>query len=844
MTTSQMSGFIQHLRRAVLLPDGVGMTDGQLLEDYISRRDEAALAALVRRHGPMVWGVCRRVLRNYHDAEDAFQATFLVLVRRAASIASRKLVANWLYGVAHQTALKARATAAKKNMRERQVTEMPQPAVAEQDLWNDLQPLLDEELTRLPDKYRVVIVLCDLEGKTRKEAARQLGCPEGTVAGRLARARALLAKRLSQRGVALSGGALAAVLAQQAASAGVPYSVVDSTIKAASLLAAGKAAATGAISVKVAALTEGVMKAMLFSKLRAALAVVLILGFVATGATILTCRTAAGQDDKKAAAEKPVEPAAKQEKEKETFTAWGKEVGGLQAGLGFRPGEKRVHSLGETVKLVVRVRNVGKEEVTFNYIPAYFVDWPPSVTDGDGKTGPQIRFPGKGGDYNQVKVNLAPGKEIELAEVKLELRPASERDNKKENTLYGTGKFQIHYERLMYSSGAVAIASILRALATGKLDLEIKEGEPAKPPQKQEQKQEKEGFTAWGKEVGGLQAGLGFRPGEKRAYHHGEAVAVVLRVRNVGKEAVEFNHIGAFFVENPPTITGADGKVIQLPIHTVEGKHGPSSPNVAPGKEIELYEWGFDLRPQGESGNKGSLTIHGSGKFSLQCERIVGPTSFNPNHPNPAMSKLATGKLELEIKEEVKSPPNQDQKQETETFTAWGKEVVGRGLHMGKEVDGLQAGLGFRPGEKRAYSHGETVKLVVRVRNIGKKEVTFKYIPAYFFDSPPSLTDGEGKAAPQLRLPSDGHEGEYNPKELTLAPGKEVELAEVRIELRPASESGNKKVNTLYGTGKFQIHYERLMYSSGRLDIGSILSDLATGKLELEIKPAPPAEKK
>src|SRR5579863_10421414 len=127
MTTSQMSGFIQHLRRAVFLRDGAGMTDGQLLEDYISRRDEAALAALVRRHGPMVWGVCRRVLRNYHDAEDAFQATFLVLVRRAASIASRKLVANWLYGVAHQTALKARATAAKKNMRERQVTEMPQP---------------------------------------------------------------------------------------------------------------------------------------------------------------------------------------------------------------------------------------------------------------------------------------------------------------------------------------------------------------------------------------------------------------------------------------------------------------------------------------------------------------------------------------------------------------------------------------------------------------------------------------------------------------------------------------------------------------------------------------------
>jgi RNA polymerase sigma factor (sigma-70 family) len=110
------------------------------------------------------------------------------------------MVANWLYGVAHQTALKARAPAAKRKGRERQVVEMPEPAVAEQKLWRDLRPVLDQELSRLPDKYRVVLILCDLEGKTRKEAARQIGCPEGTVAGRLARARVLLEKRLAQRG--------------------------------------------------------------------------------------------------------------------------------------------------------------------------------------------------------------------------------------------------------------------------------------------------------------------------------------------------------------------------------------------------------------------------------------------------------------------------------------------------------------------------------------------------------------------------------------------------------------------------------------------------------------------
>jgi len=287
MATGQLSGIIQHLRRAMLLRDGAGLTDGQLLEDYLSRRDEAALAALVERHGPMVWGVCRRVLSNYHDAEDAFQATFLVLVRKAASIASRELLANWLYGVAHQTALKARATVAKRKVREKQVKEMPEPAVVEQALGNDLQPLLDRELSRLPDSYRVVIVLCDLEGMTRKEAAQHLDLPEGTVGSRLARARAMLAKRLTQRGVTLSGGALAVVVAQNLASAGMQTSVAFSTIKAASLVAVGQVAATGIISAKVAALTEGVLKAMLFNQLKTALAVLLMVTLVGIGATAL-----------------------------------------------------------------------------------------------------------------------------------------------------------------------------------------------------------------------------------------------------------------------------------------------------------------------------------------------------------------------------------------------------------------------------------------------------------------------------------------------------------------------------------------------------------------------------
>src|SRR5262249_49292176 len=156
---------------------------------------------------------------------------FLVLARKAADILPREMVPNWLYGVAHQTALQARRTIARRRTRERQANVMPESPIVHKELWSDLEPVLDAEMSRLPDKYRVVIVLCDLEGKTRKEAARQLGCPEGTVAARLARGRAMLARRLARHGFAVSGGALAIALAQNAAQA-VPISVLGSALKA------------------------------------------------------------------------------------------------------------------------------------------------------------------------------------------------------------------------------------------------------------------------------------------------------------------------------------------------------------------------------------------------------------------------------------------------------------------------------------------------------------------------------------------------------------------------------------------------------------------------------------
>jgi RNA polymerase sigma factor (sigma-70 family) len=295
VATAQMNTVIRHLRRAVLLQVEADRTDGELLASFIEEKDEAAFETLVCRHGPMVLSVCRRIVGNHHDAEDAFQATFLVLARKASSVRPRVMVANWLHGVALRTALKAKTMKAKRRVIETNMTEMPEPEMTPQDHWHDVQPVIDQELSGLPENYRLPIILCDLEGKSIKEATQQLGWPQGTLAGRLARARKMLAKRLTQRGIVLSGGALAVVLAEQTASACVPVPLAVTTTKAAAAVAAGQAAAPSLVSAKVATLMEGAIKGMLLTKLKTATMVVLALGMVAFGGAMVPRQTAAEQ---------------------------------------------------------------------------------------------------------------------------------------------------------------------------------------------------------------------------------------------------------------------------------------------------------------------------------------------------------------------------------------------------------------------------------------------------------------------------------------------------------------------------------------------------------------------
>jgi RNA polymerase sigma factor (sigma-70 family) len=247
------------------------LADRALLARFVADRDEAAFETLLRRHGPMVLGVCRRILGDRHDADDAFQATFLVLLRKAGALRRRGTLAGWLYTVARHAALRARADARRRRECERQAP--PRPAGAEEaGGLRELRPVLDEEISRLPDKFRTPLVLCYLQGLTNEEAARHLGCPTGTLLSRLARARARLRGRLARRGIALSVAALAVLVPEAAAPAAPPPA----------LLAAARQAATATAATPAAALMQGVVHDMLRSKLHFLLNV--LLGIALAGA--------------------------------------------------------------------------------------------------------------------------------------------------------------------------------------------------------------------------------------------------------------------------------------------------------------------------------------------------------------------------------------------------------------------------------------------------------------------------------------------------------------------------------------------------------------------------------
>jgi len=277
-----------------------GATDSDLLRRFVTLREEVAFETLVQRHGPMVLGVCRRILKDWHAAEDAFQATFLVLAQKAGSLSKPELLGNWLYGVAYRTAIKARARAARQGAHERQAATMPRAESVPEAAWQQLKEVLDEELQQLPTKYRAPLVLCYLEGKTHEDAARQLGWPVGSMSWYLARGRDMLRQRLNRRGNALSAGPFALMLSDNVAPLPVPAPLVASTVKAALSLGPtqgtteqGQTLREETVSPAVSKLADEVAKGLWSSWLRvlAIAALLLCLAGVATGALAFNIMT-------------------------------------------------------------------------------------------------------------------------------------------------------------------------------------------------------------------------------------------------------------------------------------------------------------------------------------------------------------------------------------------------------------------------------------------------------------------------------------------------------------------------------------------------------------------------
>jgi RNA polymerase sigma factor (sigma-70 family) len=285
-----IAAILRQLRSFMATRRADGHTDARLLEQFVSQRDELAFAALLERHGPMVLGVCRRILHDEHRAEDAFQATFLVLCRKANAIRKRTSIASWLHGVAVRLASKAKADAIRATRPDvRNPSEKTGDVQAEAS-WHEAQRVLDDELQRLPENYRLPLVLCYLEGLTRDEAATRLDLTANQLRGRLERGRERLRARLIRRGVTLAAAGSATLLADTILAATVPPLLAVATVRAAVQLATGFTLATCGVSVSVVSLTEGGLKMLAAKKMAMVVALVLMVGFLGVGVGLVAQR--------------------------------------------------------------------------------------------------------------------------------------------------------------------------------------------------------------------------------------------------------------------------------------------------------------------------------------------------------------------------------------------------------------------------------------------------------------------------------------------------------------------------------------------------------------------------
>lgn len=579
------SPILQQIRRLVEDQRMKDSSDEELLRQFSVSRDEAGFHALLRRHGPMVMDVCRAVLHNEADAEDAFQATFLILARKAGSIRKTAALGSWLHGVAYRTALQAQTEFARRRKHENRVP-MREASAPEDLTWCEVQRVLHEELSQLAERHRSPLVLCYLEGKTQDEAAALLGLAKGTLKGRLERGRALLRERLVQRGLGPAAVLLASAWPAATASAVVPTAVLSSTVQAASLIAAGQALPAGILSAQAVSLAKGAVQTMTVTKLVFVMLLMLAVGGVGIGFAVFgpgegraVSASSVGQQgeaspDSLPAEKRRVIPQVKVERDPPAGQV-------MQVTLASSRKEYRV---GEAVDLIVTVKNNGKE--AFSYAHYKLQDL--------------YDFTMIGADGNEVKRMLNPV-EIEFASTLIKVPPGQAvvvKDGLQGVNLpkAGTNRYLRHAFYPMETPGVYRLRIRVGEARSNELKVKVLRREGEAEPAAQTQDGDAAGF---GPEVKGLRARITLA---KQKFVIGEPIDVKYVVKNVSKVEQVLWHSG-FWANHLVLVRDADGK--ELPLNwtgerqrqafSPGGERGKNVPWPLPSGEVDAAEGNYDL---------------------------------------------------------------------------------------------------------------------------------------------------------------------------------------------------------------------------------------------------------
>jgi RNA polymerase sigma factor (sigma-70 family) len=645
MIAGESGNVLQQVRRLVAGPRPAVLSDRELLERFLAQGDEAAFTALVERHGAMVLGICRRVLGHAHDAEDACQATFLVLARRAVAIRKKESLGNWLHGVACRVAANLRRDRTRRRAREGPSVDVPRADTTEEVVWSDVLLALDAELSRLPERYRAPLVLCYLEGRTRDEAAQELGWSLGTLRGRLERGRDLLRARLARRGLTLSATLLAVALTEQTSSASLPATLTVATVKAA-LLARGREATAGVVSARVASLTEGVLRTMFLARVKT-IALALFAVTALAGAGLLASRFShaepVDQSPRREAialaprARAPV-PLPKDE--------LGPEVNGLRARITlaqekFRP--------GVPIQVSYVVKNVSKEEQIL-WHSGFWPNHQILVKDAAGKEPPLTAFgqqcrkafaPG-GERFKNVRVVVPPGGE-DAAYEKYDLQDLY--------NLSRSGRYTVQYVYEEKQGGWEG------RLPSNEVTFEFDATE------NKERTVEKDGVrfellipdTAWPVPEN--------KPGGQ------SPVALGLRITNTTAKPFRFSAYDTLF----PEVTGPDGKLLEPGVRLRTAlRREADCPLVDPGESV-TFPFGASLAwmPDGHLRLRGNRPCNGwvfvdpvkPGQYKVRVRYRNVEETFKPDGDSPVLKGVWTGEVTTPVVDvTVTKPETGDEK--------------------------------------------------------------------------------------------------------------------------------------------------------------------------------------